>query len=283
MLKQRVITAIVMLLVLLPAMFYASPVPFAAVAFVLICAAAWEWARLNQASGWLSYVSALACGLLCMVFWWQGALHSPYPSSTIWIAVGAAWVFAATWLLKGGVPSWSKINPTLRLAGGILMLAVAWLAVVQARRVGINFLLSILVLVWVADIFAYFAGRAFGGQLIRQKLAPSISPGKSWEGVCGGMAGVILLSFVWCWADIQFQATAQSLYSHLFAKAWWVMLIAVMFLAAMSVAGDLVESLVKRSAGAKDSSGLLPGHGGVLDRLDALLPTVPMAMMLYWI
>ncbi len=283
MLKQRVITAIVMLLVLLPAMFYTSPVPFAAIAFVLICAAAWEWARLNQAPGWLSYVSALACGLLCTVLWWQGALHLPYPSSTIWIAVGAVWVFAATWLLKGGVAQWSKVNPTLRLVGGVLMLAVAWLAVVQARRVGINFLLSILVLVWVADIFAYFAGRAFGGQLIRQKLAPSISPGKSWEGVCGGMAGVILLSFAWCWADLQFQATAPSLYSHLFAKAWWVMLIAVMFLVAMSVAGDLVESLVKRSAGVKDSSGLLPGHGGVLDRLDALLPTVPLAMMLYWI
>jgi phosphatidate cytidylyltransferase len=194
-----------------------------------------------------------------------------------------AWVFAATRLLKGGVASWSKINPTVRLVGGVLMLAVAWLAVVQARRVGINFLLSVLVLVWVADIFAYFAGRSFGGQLIRQKLAPSISPGKSWEGVCGGMAGVILLSFAWCWADLRFQAAAPSLYSHLFAKAWWVMLIAVMFLAAMSVAGDLVESLVKRSAGAKDSSGLLPGHGGVLDRLDALLPTVPLAMMLYWI
>ena len=281
MLKQRVITAIVMLLVLLPAMFYGSPVPLGAVAFALICAAAWEWARLNQASRWLSYVSAFACGMLCAVFWWQGALYLPYPSPAIWIAIGAVWVFAATGLLKGGVASWSKINPTLRLVSGVLMLAVAWLAVVQARRVGVNFLLSILVLVWVADIFAYFAGRAFGGQLIRQKLAPTISPGKSWEGVWGGMAGVILLSFAWRWADFQFHATSPSLYGHLYAKAWWVMLIAVMFLAAMSVAGDLVESLVKRSAGAKDSSGLLPGHGGVLDRLDALLPTVPLAMMLY--
>ena len=281
MLKQRVITAIVMLLVLLPAMFYPSPVPFGVAAFILMCAAAWEWARLNQAPGWRSYASALACGLLCALFWWQGALHLPYPSPTIWIVIGAVWVFAATWLLKGGVAQWSKINPTLRLVGGILMLAVAWLAVVQARRVGINFLLSILVLVWVADIFAYFAGRAFGGRVAKQKLAPSISPGKSWEGVWGGIAGVILLAFAWSWTDSRFEASAPSLYSHLFAKAWWLMLIAVMFLAAMSVAGDLVESLVKRSAGAKDSSNLLPGHGGVLDRVDALLPTVPLAMMLY--
>ena len=281
MLKQRVITAIVMLLVLLPAMFYPSPVPFGVAAFILMCAAAWEWARLNQAPGWRSYASALACGLLCALFWWQGALHLPYPSPTIWIVIGAVWVFAATWLLKGGVAQWSKINPTLRLVGGILMLAVAWLAVVQARRVGINFLLSILMLVWVADIFAYFAGRAFGGRVAKQKLAPSISPGKSWEGVWGGMAGVILLAFAWSWADSRFAASAPSLYSHLFEKGWWLMLIAVMFLAAMSVAGDLVESLVKRSAGAKDSSNLLPGHGGVLDRVDALLPAVPLAMMLY--
>jgi phosphatidate cytidylyltransferase len=281
MLKQRVITAIVMLLVLLPAMFYPTPTPFGAVACILICAAAWEWARLNQALGWLSYVYALACGLLCAVFWWQGALHSPYPSPGIWMVIGAVWVLAAAWLLKGGVSQWSKINPRLRQVGGVLMLAVAWLAVVQARRVGINFLLSILVLVWVADIFAYFAGRAFGGRVAKQKLAPSISPGKSWEGVWGGMTGVILLAFAWCWADSRFGASAPSIYSHLFAKAWWIMLIGVMFLAAMSVAGDLVESLLKRSAGAKDSSNLLPGHGGVLDRVDALLPTVPLAMMLY--
>ncbi len=281
MLKQRVTTAIVMLLVLLPAMFYPSPEPFGAVACILICTAAWEWARLNQAPGWLSYTSALVCGLICAVFWSQGALHLPFPAPGVWIGIGAVWVFAATWALKGGVVQWSKINPTVRLVGGILMLAVAWLAVVQARRVGINFLLSVLVLVWVADIFAYFAGRAFGGRVASQKLAPSISPGKSWEGVWGGMAGVILLSFVWSWADVRLNAAAPSLYSHLLAKGWWLMLIAVVFLAAMSVAGDLVESLVKRSAGAKDSSNLLPGHGGVLDRVDALLPAVPLAMMLY--
>ncbi len=281
MLKQRVITAIVMLLVLLPAMFYPSPEPFGAVACILICTAAWEWARLNQAPGWPSYVSALVCGLLCAVFWWKGALHLPFRAPSVWIAIGAAWVFAATWALKGGVAQWLRINSTVRLVGGVLMLAVAWLAVVQARRVGVNFLLSIFALVWVADIFAYFAGRAFGGRVARQKLAPSISPGKSWEGVWGGMAGVVVLSVAWSWADAQLNVAAPSLYSYLQAKAWWVMLIAVIFLAAMSVAGDLVESLVKRSAGAKDSSNLLPGHGGVLDRVDALLPTVPLAMMLY--
>jgi len=151
---------------------------------------------------------------------------------------------------------------------------------VQARMVGINFLLSILLLVWVADIFAYFAGRAFGLKFTRRKLAPAISPGKSWEGVWGGMAGVVVLALAWAWADAALQASVPSLYSRLAARGWWLLVLGVIFLAAMSVVGDLVESLIKRSAGAKDSSNLLPGHGGVLDRIDALLPALPLAMML---
>ena len=164
--------------------------------------------------------------------------------------------------------------------GGLLALWVAWLAVVHARMIGINFLLSILVLVWVADVFAYFAGRAFGLKFTRNKLAPAISPGKSWEGVWGGMIGVLVLAFAWVWADRAAGALVPSLYSHLAGRGWWLLVLGALFLAAMSVVGDLVESLIKRSAGAKDSSQLLPGHGGVLDRVDALLPTLPLAMML---
>ncbi|MGB7420341.1 MAG: phosphatidate cytidylyltransferase, partial [Comamonas sp.] len=146
----------------------------------------------------------------------------------------------------------------------------------RARAVGINFLLSVLCLVWAADICAYFVGRAFG----RRKLAPAISPGKSWEGVWGGMAGVLVLALVWAWADGRWQASVPSLYTQLAGLGWLLALPALLFLTAMSVVGDLVESLVKRSAGAKDSSQLLPGHGGVLDRVDALLPTLPLALMI---
>ncbi len=283
MLKQRVITAIVLLLILLPALFYPSPTPFCAVALVLIAAGGWEWARLNGYGGASSCLAGAACFGLCAAAWWVGLLHQPFAYPALWTLCGAFWVLAGAWLLKGGVPSWSTIPRPVRLVGGLIALWMAWLAVAQARVIGINFLLSILLLVWVADIFAYFAGRAFGGRIAKGKLAPSISPGKSWEGVWGGMAGVVVMAVVWRWADVAQQASVPSLYSRLFAKGWWLLLIAVLFLAAMSVVGDLVESLVKRSAGAKDSSGLLPGHGGVLDRVDALLPTLPLAMMLYFI
>ena len=279
MLKQRVITALALLLILLPALFYRSPTPFIAIAMVLIAAAAWEWARLNGYGDGPAILTGGVCALLCTGAWQFGLLEQSL--GTLWILTGAIWVLAGAWLLKGGVTAWSVYSRPVRLFAGLLLLCLAWLALAQARVIGINFLISILLLVWVADISAYFSGRAFGGRIAGVKLAPSISPGKSWEGVWGAMAGVVVMAFVWQWADAEWGATVPSLYSLLGAKGWWFLLIAVLFLAAMSVVGDLFESLVKRSAGVKDSSGLLPGHGGVLDRIDALLPTLPLAMMLY--
>ena len=168
----------------------------------------------------------------------------------------------------------------MRIVSGVLALWLAWLAAVQARALGVNFLLSVLALVWVADIAAYFAGRAFGLRFTKGKLAPAISPGKSWEGVWGGMAGVVLLALVWTALDASSNAQGPSFYTLLVQHGGWLLLVPVVLgMAAMSVCGDLIESLIKRSAGAKDSSRLLPGHGGVLDRVDALLPTLPLAMM----
>jgi len=144
------------------------------------------------------------------------------------------------------------------------------LSVAQARSVGINFLLSVLCLVWMADVAAYFGGRAFG----RRKLAPSISPGKSSEGVWSGMLGVLALAAVWIWLDTRGGFDGPSVYTRLWQTLGGLgMLVALLSLCALSVVGDLVESLVKRAAGAKDSSRLLPGHGGVLDRVDALMFT----------
>jgi phosphatidate cytidylyltransferase len=279
MLKQRVITAIVLLLILLPALFYTSPAPFCALALVLISAGAWEWGRLNGCGP----KSSLGFGALLAIVGgatWAGGLLS-MNLSWVWMVATGCWVVASVGLLRQGVPAWSAIPRWIRLVGGFLMLWCAWLAVAQARVIGINFLLSSLVLVWVADIFAYFSGRAFGGRFTRSKLAPSISPGKSWEGVWGGMAGVMVLAMSWIWIDHNWQVTVPSLYSQLVAQGVWLLGLGALMMAVMSVAGDLIESLIKRSAGVKDSSGLLPGHGGVLDRVDALLPTLPLAMMFH--
>ncbi|MDM0086218.1 MULTISPECIES: phosphatidate cytidylyltransferase [unclassified Variovorax] len=278
MLKQRILTALVLLAILLPAMFYPSHVPFACVMLVMIGAAAWEWGRLNGYGPRTSVFLGLEMVVLCALSWWLGLLEQRLLG--VWLVASAAWVLGGAALLYGAVPGWPRIPRAVRLLGGLLALWVAWLAAVQARLWGINFLLSLLVLVWVADVFAYFAGRAFGLRFTRNKLAPSISPGKSWEGVWGGMIGVLVLALAWVWADASLQAEVPSLYSRLALRGAWMLLLGAVFLAAMSVVGDLVESLVKRSAGAKDSSNLLPGHGGVLDRIDALLPTLPIAMML---
>ena len=271
MLKQRVITALVLLALLLPALLAQTAEPLAGLTLVLIAAGAWEWGRLNGLAMRGSLRVGAACVILCLVSWRVA------PPAWIWWVGGCAWVLSAAALIRRGVDGWAQIPRAVRLIGGLLALWLTWLAVYQAKQIGTNFLLSILVLVWMADIAAYFSGRAFG----RRKLAVAISPGKSWEGVWGGMVGVALMAIAWIAFDAEQNMEVASLYTRLFdARGAFFLVIATLFLTAMSVTGDLVESLVKRSAGMKDSSQLLPGHGGVLDRVDALLPTLPLAMML---
>ncbi|MFC7205914.1 phosphatidate cytidylyltransferase [Comamonas endophytica] len=277
MLKQRVITALVLLAILLPALFYPGPLPFALVVLALMTAGAWEWGRMQGLAQGASIALAGACLLLCGLSWSLGWLERPL--GALWVVGGGLWVLASAALLRAGVGAWARVPLALRLAGGVLALWLAWLAVAQAHRMGVNFLLSVLALVWAADIFAYAAGRT-GLKFTRNKLAPSISPGKSWEGAWGGMAGVLVLAAVWVFADRHSGAVSPSFYTLLLRQGVWFLVLAVVFMGTMSVVGDLIESLVKRSAGVKDSSALLPGHGGVLDRIDALLPTLPLAMML---
>ena len=281
MLRQRVITAVVLLAVLLPALFHTTPWPFAALTLLLIAAGAWELGRLCSVPTPVAWAMGLGCTFACAAAWWAGWLERPLPGS--WWVGGLVWVLGGALLLQGGVPLWQRTGRALRCAIGLLSLWLAWLAVAQARVQGINFLLSVLVLVWAADVAAYFAGKAFGTRFIARKLAPGISPGKSWEGAIGGAAAVLLIGLVWAGVEAShaLPAESMSLYGRLMrAHGPLLMALCLLLLAAMSVVGDLVESLVKRSVGAKDSSGLLPGHGGVLDRVDALLPVLPLAMML---
>ncbi len=275
MLKLRIITALVLLAVFLPAFFATSAEPLAWLTLVLIAAGAWEWGRLMGLTMLRSFGLGFLCVVLCLGSWklFELPLHT---TPNVWAGAGALWVLIGAWMLRGGIAAWSSVHIATKLIGGTLALWLCWLAIFQAKRVGINYMLSIFVLVWIADIAAYFAGRAFG----RRKLAPSLSPGKSWEGVWGGICAVWILAFSWVWADQMAIFDSPSIYSLLYAHGWVYFLVSVSFLTAMSVVGDLVESMVKRNAGVKDSSQLLPGHGGVLDRVDALLPTLPLAMML---
>ena len=272
MLKQRVITALVLMAVLLPALFAASAWPFAVLSLVLMAAAGWEWGRLNGA-GAGAVPMGLLLAALCALALWAGWAAAPPP--LVWWAATAVWVLGGAFVLRGGPGAWPRIPVALRWVVGLALLWTAWLALAHAKNIGINFILSVFCLVWAADIAAYFGGRAFG----KRKLAPAISPGKSWEGVWSGMLGALVLAALWLWADARWAMDSASLYTRLSARFGLAGLaLVVVFLALMSVVGDLFESLVKRSAGAKDSSGLLPGHGGVLDRVDALLPAFPLAL-----
>jgi phosphatidate cytidylyltransferase len=275
MLKQRVITAVIMLIVLLPALFASTPWPFALLTLVMVAAAGWEWGRLNGATGSQSIAMGVLVALACAAAWAGGWVETQF--QPVWWLAAGVWVLGGAWALRGGPSAWPKLARAARWALGLIVLWTAWLALASAKVVGTGFLLSIFALVWSADIAAYFGGRAFG----KRKLAPAISPGKSWEGVWSGMVGVFVLAAIWIYVDYSTPGGPVSLFTLLFDRLSWVgLLLALVFLCAMSVVGDLVESLVKRAAGAKDSSNLLPGHGGVLDRVDALLPVLPIAMAL---
>jgi phosphatidate cytidylyltransferase len=270
-LRQRIITALVLLAILLPALFASASLPFALVTLALIACAGWEWGRLNGLAGPAALALGAVLGALCAgsLGWADQALRA------VWWTASVLWVVGGAVALQAGPPAWPRLPAPLRIGLGLLLLWAGWLSLVQARAHGLNFILSVLCLVWMADVAAYFGGKAMG----RRKLAPSISPGKSWEGVWSGQLGVLVLAGCWLAVEGSGGGDSASLFKHLMDRLGWIAgALALLALAGMSVVGDLIESLVKRAVGAKDSSGLLPGHGGVLDRVDALLPVFPLAL-----
>lgn len=298
MLKQRVITALILVAILLPTLVADAAWPFALLTLVFISAAGWEWSRLNEAPGLRAVLLGAAVAGACVYvaqrfhlpLWADMAAplephvhEAGHPLLGFFTPAGIWWGAALTWVLGGalalrfGPTHWRVIPQWLRRLLGLVLLVVAWMALVESKAQGLNHILSVFCLVWAADIGAYFGGRAFG----RRKLAPAISPGKSWEGVVAGALAVLLLAAGWLWADQQLGVDSPSLYSRLlWGLGWPGMVAALLALTGLSVVGDLFESLVKRQAGAKDSSQLLPGHGGVLDRVDALLPVLPVSIAL---
>jgi phosphatidate cytidylyltransferase len=230
---------------------------------------------MNGAVGRRAVMFAIALAVACSAAIAAG--WDEHPSAAAWWSAAAIWGLGGAFVLHQGPARWPSLPAALRLSIGFVGLWAAWLALSHARLVGLNFLFSVFFLVWVADIAAYFGGRRFG----RRKLAPSISPGKSWEGVWSGMAAVLAVALLWHgWLDPRVAAAGgPSLFGNLLQAAGLAgAALLLLVLAGMSVVGDLIESLVKRAAGRKDSSRLLPGHGGVLDRIDALLPVFPVSL-----
>lgn len=275
MLLPRVLTAIALLAVLLPALFGPWPWAFPSFMVVAMMAGGWEWGRLNGLGRWSSLASGAFLGLMSVGLACTGAVAAGW--SLVFSVAAAVWVIGSAAVLRQGPSAWPRWPLALRWPVGLVLLLVCLAAFLEAHRVGLNFLMSIMALVWAADIGAYFGGRRFG----KRKLALAISPGKSWEGVWSGMVAVMVLSLAWWQADQRLAMDSPSVFSVLFER-WGLPggLLGVLLLNVMSVVGDLVESLVKRGAGFKDSSQLLPGHGGVLDRIDALVPVLPVAMAL---
>jgi phosphatidate cytidylyltransferase len=285
MLAQRIATALVMMAVLMAALATRAPWPFAALMLLLVSVAGWEWGRLGGLTG----AAAVGLGLLvattvlALYFaprWLQLSLDD---RGRAWWVVSGLWAVGGVLVLRMGVAGWREVPAVLRLLLGVAMLAAAWFAIAHAVSLGVNFLLSAMAVVWASDIAAYFGGKAMGGKVFgARKLAPSISPGKTWEGAVSGVLGALVLALVWAYlVDPRFSVDGPSLFTRValaYGAPW--MLVAVVVLACAGIVGDLFESLIKRTAGAKDSSQLLPGHGGVLDRIDALLPVLPMAVAL---
>jgi phosphatidate cytidylyltransferase len=272
MLKQRVITALVLLAVLLPALFAAAAWPFGLVSLVMIGVAGWEWSRLNGGGPVLAMGSGAALAAVCATGWWF-EVPEQVPA-LVWWLTSAFWVVGGSIALRAGVGGWPRLWQPARVLLGLVLLGLSWLAMSAAKWQGVVFLLSVLALVWMADVAAYFGGRALG----RRKLALSISPGKSWEGVYAGLVAVVVLALAWSWVEQNLGGHHSFMFHVRERFGWTVLVLTALAVAALSVMGDLLESLVKRSAGMKDSSTLLPGHGGVLDRIDALLPVFPVAL-----
>jgi phosphatidate cytidylyltransferase len=273
MLKTRVITAVLLLAVLLPVLFSNYYPAVAVVVTLFFGAAAWEAFRLfkNRAA-------------IVIALFWAGAfaytffLNNGLEQARFWVAIGAAiWLLRFAPSLKLGLPPLEGVGNLMLSMVYVVTLVSCFVAILVLYQRSPVYLISAMALVWIADIGAYFAGKAFG----KRKLAPSISPGKSWEGAIGGWVAVLVIA-----AATVLSAPSVPLLQDTFAvklqgkMGWFVLLAVLTVIVAASVVGDLFESMLKRRAGLKDSSMLLPGHGGVLDRIDALVPVLPVAALI---
>lgn len=285
MLKERIISAVVLIAIVFAALFLFSPFYFALALGVVVTLGVWEWtqfARLKQ-DVWRFVITAIAGTFL---FLWiysnadylnAGRVFENYAAPLLlagviwWVAVSSQVISypksAALWgksVLLQLIFAFLTLVPFLI---GVLLLRLNQYAVDQYH--GLMLLLYVFILVWAADSGAYFAGRKFG----KHKLAPKVSPGKSWEGVAGGLITACLFAFIFL------KLSDGSLIGNASTPSFVLLSVATV---AVSVLGDLTESMFKRESGIKDSSNLIPGHGGILDRIDSLTAAVPFFAYFYF-
>jgi len=259
---RRFLTAAVLLAVFVPAIFWAPERLWNALVALVVGLAAFEWARLSAFPPVAARLYALVLGIVTLLApaWLSG--DWPAVQMVLFALAAVFWLGLAPFWLMG---HWAGRLPAWRAAVGVVLLLPTAAALLYLHARGPLLLLGVLGIVWVADSAAYFFGRRFG----RHKLAPVISPGKTWEGLAGALVALGIY------------AAVLSHFAGLPLGSLFLVLVALLYL---SVLGDLFESWIKRLAHAKDSGSLLPGHGGVLDRVDAMTSSLPIAAgMLMWL
>lgn len=268
MLKTRVLTALVLVPAVLAALFLLAPMAWALVLLAVIAWIAHEWSRL---AGFppplhLAFLTATIFVSLALLLFPDRAVAATYSRALLALAAVFWIVVAPLWVMN----RWpTRLRSPMAILG-VVVLVATWVALVELRAHSPWLVLAAMAVVWIADTAAYFSGRAFG----RHKLAPQVSPGKTWEGVYGAWVAVALYGCVL----VPFAAAA-SFRPAVDAVSIAAFVVFLVLLAAVSVVGDLFESLMKRNAGVKDSGNALPGHGGILDRTDALLAAMPIAAL----
>jgi len=264
MLRARIFTAIVMLCLFLSALLYLSAIFWMVLLLALTVTGSWEWSRLARFSvkNSIAYLllTALVGGELLFILS-RTVVTDPYSPLflSLYVASVIFWTLIVPYLLKS---RYAIRNPALLAIAGWLVLLPTSLALYQLRAIDPMLLLGFMATVWISDTAAYFSGRAFG----KHKLAPNISPGKTWEGVGGALAAVFIYAFLWSYFAAEETETK-------------FLMPLLLIIAILGIVGDLFESLMKRQAGLKDSGNVLPGHGGILDRIDALTSTLPVAVL----
>lgn len=263
MLKTRIITALMLVAVFIPALFILSNTYWAYGMLALTLVALNEWAGMIQLSAKqrIVYLAiAIVAGLIAVQVLQQQGFHwFFFQSLNVFFIIALFWVLIVPlWLAK----KWVLNKYALALLGFLLMTSI-WLALICARGADPILLLALLATIWIADSAAYFAGKNFG----KHKLAPNISPGKTWEGVLGALVAVTIFGVI--------LYLAFSINSFAIFPALWL-------ITSFGVIGDLFESLLKRQANMKDSGQILPGHGGILDRIDGIIPSLPIAILMIY-